>query len=73
MKLSTTKTNAFGSPNTGPVGQAYDGRVEYYSSSEREVKPKSPVAITNDTKLPRVDIVYMYADAPSDQIDMLIS
>src|SRR5689334_12612783 len=43
MKLSTTKTNAFGSPNTGPVGQAYDGRVEYYSSSEREVKPKRPV------------------------------
>src|SRR5678816_3623826 len=31
MKLSTTKTNAFGSPNTGPIGQAYDGRVEYYS------------------------------------------
>jgi len=72
MKLSTTKTNAFGSPNTGPVGQAYDGRVEYYSRSEREVKPKSPVMITNDTKLPRVDIVYMYADAPADQLDMLI-
>src|SRR6187397_3696164 len=73
MKLSTTKTNAFGSPNTGPVGQAYDGRVEYYSSSEREVKPKSPVTITNNTKLPRVDIVYMYADAPSDMIDMLVA
>jgi len=73
MKLSTTKTNAFGSPNTGPVGQAYDGRVEFYSSSDREVKPKSPVTITKDTKLPRVDIVYMYADAPSDQIDMLVS
>src|SRR6187397_3384854 len=73
MKLSTTKTNAFGSPNTGPVGQAYDGRVEYYSRSEREVKPKSPVMLTKDTKLPRVDIVYMYADAPSDQLDLLIS
>src|SRR6187401_1557622 len=73
MKMSTTKTNAFGSPNTGPVGQAYDGRVEYYSSSDREVNPKSPVVITKDTKLPRVDIVYMYADAPSDQIDLLIS
>jgi L-asparaginase len=72
MKLSTTKTNAFGSPNTGPVGQAYDGRVEFYSKSEREVKPANPVTITADTKLPRVDIVYMYADAPSDEIDMLI-
>jgi len=73
MKLSTTKTNAFGSPNTGPVGQAYDGRVEYYSSSEREVNPKKPIVLTPDTKLPRVDIVYMYADAPSDEIDLLIS
>jgi L-asparaginase len=73
MKLSTTKTNAFGSPNTGPVGQAYDGRVEYYSSSDREVNPKNPIVLTPETKLPRVDIVYMYADAPSDQIDLLIS
>jgi L-asparaginase len=73
MKLSTTKTNAFGSPNTGPVGQAYDGRVEYYSTSTREVNPKKPIVLTPDTKLPRVDIVYMYADAPPDLIDLLIS
>jgi L-asparaginase len=73
MKLSTTKTNAFGSPNTGPVGQAYDGRVEFYSSSDREVNPKKPIMLTPETKLPRVDIVYMYADAPSDQLDLLIS
>ena len=73
MKLSTTKTNAFGSPNTGPVGQAYDGRVEYYQSSVREVNVNSPFTVTADTKLPRVDIVYMYADAPADQIDLLIS
>src|SRR6187397_604702 len=73
MKLSTTKTNAFGSPNTGPVGQAYDGRVEFYSSSDREVNPKKPIVLTPETKLPRVDIVYMYADAPADQLDLLIS
>jgi L-asparaginase len=71
MKLSTTKTNAFGSPNTGPIGQAYDGRVEYYSNSVRE--GTTPFNISPDTKLPRVDIVYMYADAPPDQIDMLVA
>jgi len=73
MKLSTTKTNAFGSPNSGPVGQVYDGKVEYYSNSVREVNVNTPFSVTADTKLPRVDIVYMYADAPSDQIDMLVS
>lgn len=73
MKLSTTKTNAFGSPNTGPVGQSYDGKVEYYLTSIREVNVGTPFSITADTKLPRVDIVYMYADAPADQIDMLVA
>jgi L-asparaginase len=72
MKMSTTKTNAFGSPNTGPVGQAYDGKVEYYLKSEREVNVGTPFSVSMDTKLPRVDIVYMYADAPPDEIDMLI-
>jgi L-asparaginase len=73
MKMSTTFTNAFGSPNTGPIGHVYDGKVEYYANAVRERDPKSPVTITADMKLPRVDIVYMYADAPSDMIDMLVA
>jgi L-asparaginase len=73
MKLSTTKVNAFGSPNTGPIGQVYDGKVEFYQASMREVNEKTPFKVAADTKLPRVDIVYMYADAPSDMIDMLIA
>ncbi len=73
MKMSTTFTNAFGSPNTGPIGHAYDGKVEYYANATRERDPKSPVVIDANTKLPRVDIVYMYADAPPDQIDMLVN
>src|SRR6185503_21053509 len=48
MKMSTTKTNAFGSPNTGPIGHAYDGKVEYYANAVRERDPKSPVTITAD-------------------------
>ena len=73
MKMSTTFTNAFGSPNTGAIGHAFDGKVEYYANAVREVNPKSPVDIKADTKFPRVDIVYMYADAPSDMIDMLVA
>ena len=72
MKLSTTKVNAFGSPNSGPIGQVYDGKVEYYSTSMREVN--TPFSVK---RIPKVcqgfDIVYMYADAPSDQIDMLVA
>src|SRR6187401_2631232 len=73
MKMSTTFTNAFGSPNTGPIGHAYDGKVEYYANAVRERNPASPVTITASTKFPRVDIVYMDADAPPDMIDMLVA
>jgi L-asparaginase len=73
LKLSTTKVEAFGSLNSGPVGQVYDGKVEYYMSAIREENSKQPFKISADTKLPRVDIVYMYADAPSDMIDMLVA
>jgi L-asparaginase len=73
MKMSTTKTNAFGSPNTGAIGQVYDGKVEYYANSIRGVGNKSPFNINTNTTLPRVDIVYMYADASGDMIDYLVS
>jgi L-asparaginase len=73
MKLSTTKVEAFGSPNSGAIGQVYDGKVEYYMKSIREENTKTPFKFTADTQLPRVDIVYMYADAPPDMIDMLVA
>ncbi|UXE67213.1 MAG: asparaginase [Chryseotalea sp. WA131a] len=73
MKMSTTKVNAFYSPNTGPVGQVYDGKVEFYLASMREVNVTLPFSITNATVMPRVDIVYMYADASGDMIDFLVS
>jgi L-asparaginase len=68
-KVSTTKLNAFASPNTGPLGQVYDGKVEYYSTSIREVNVGSPFSVKLDSKIPRVDIVYMYADAPANLIN----
>lgn len=69
VKISTTKLNAFASPNTGPLGQVYDGKVEYYSTSLREVNVGSPFSVKIDSKIPRVGIVYMYADAPANLIN----
>src|SRR5678809_350930 len=60
MKMSTTFTNAFGSPNTGPIGHVYDGKVEYYSNAVREVNPQQPVKVTTGMYLLRVFFVYMY-------------
>jgi L-asparaginase len=73
VKISTTKLNAFASPNTGPLGQVYDGKVEYYSTSLREVNVGSPFNVKLDSKIPRVDIIYMYADAPANLINCEIA
>ncbi len=73
VKISTTKLNAFASPNTGPLGQVYDGKVEYYSTSLREVNVNSPFSVKMDSKIPRVDIVYMYADASGDLINCAVN
>ncbi|PWT73074.1 MAG: L-asparaginase 2 [Bacteroidetes bacterium] len=69
VKVSTTKLNAFTSPNTGPLGQVYDGKVAYYTTNLREVNVGTPFKVTSDTKFPKVDIIYMYADASSDLIN----
>ena len=73
VKISTTKLNAFASPNTGPLGQVYDGKVEYYSVSTREINVGSPFSVTLDSKIPKVDIVYMYADADGSQINCAVN
>lgn len=71
-KISTTKVNAFESPNGGPLGQVYDGQVVYYKSSDREEASAGIFKVTDATKLPKVEIVYVYADASPGYIDYLI-
>lgn len=72
IKVNTTKVEAFSALNTGPVGQVYDAKVEYYMHNDRSDR-KTPFDISKVEKLPRVEIVYMYADAPADAIDMWIA
>lgn len=68
IKISTTKLNAFASLNTGPLGQVYDGKVQYYAANLREVNA-TPFKVTKDTQFPKVDIIYMYADASANLIN----
>ncbi len=72
VKVNTTDVDAFASVNTGPVGQVYDNKVTYNLHNDRS-DLKTPFDISKVEKLPRVEIVYMYADAPADAIDMWIS
>lgn len=73
VKISTTKVNAFVSPNLGPLGQVYDGKVNYYMSSMRKSTSQTPFDVRSLAKLPKVGIVYMYADADETAINAFVA
>lgn len=71
-KSNSTSTATFQSADFGPVGLVYDGFVEYYRKTERLSGKDAPWDITNVTKLPRVEIAYMYADAPATAVNAFV-
>jgi L-asparaginase len=67
-KVNTTNVNAFASPNAGPIGQVYDGRVVYYSESLNKKGNNTPFDVSKLDSLPKVEIAYMYVDASASAI-----
>jgi len=65
VKTNTTNVNAFSSPNTGSIGQLYDGRVFYNAEPQKRHNGSSIFDITKMDSLPNVEIVYAYG-GPSD-------
>lgn len=72
-KTSTTHVEAFNAPNTGPIGQVYDGKVIYYQTNTRKSDKNTPFDVKGLTNLPKVEVVYMYADADPVVIDALVA
>jgi len=70
-KTNTTGLATFQSRNFGPIGLFYDGKVSYYYTSTRN--PKEKFDVTKLTTLPRVDIVYGYADASPTAINAVVN
>jgi len=73
VKTNSTHMEAFEAPNAGPIGQVYDAKVFYYQESTRKSDKNTPFDISGVTKMPRVEIVYMYADANPSMINHLVS
>jgi L-asparaginase len=68
-KTSTTAVQTFMSPLRGLVGVANYGKNDYYNNPVWKHTSASEFDVANVTQLPRVDIVYAYADMPPDSID----
>lgn len=72
-KTSTTAIQTFMSPVRGIVGISSYGKNDFYNSPRWKHTSGSEFDITNVTKLPRVDILYAYADMASDLVDCSVA
>ena len=74
QKMHTTRMDTFQSPNRGIAGMMNTGKAFFYSMNTTRHTTKSEFSVngkgTND--LPRVEIVYSYANLGGDMIDALV-
>ncbi|TLD98071.1 asparaginase [Helicobacter muridarum] len=61
-KTHTLNVDAFSSPNSGDMGYIIDGRVFFYTTPDKPHTTNSEFDISLLNELPRVDILYSYAN-----------
>lgn len=72
-KTSTTAVQTFMSPLRGLVGVSTYGKNDFYNTPQWKHTTGSEFDVTNVTQLPRVDILYAYADMSPDLIDASVA
>jgi len=72
-KTSTTAIQTFMSPLRGLVGIASYGKNDYYNTPTWKNTTESEFDIAGVSQLPRVDIIYAYADMTGDLIDFSVA
>jgi L-asparaginase len=71
-KMITTPVQTFQSPQEGLVGTVIFGETEFFHKPHGLNTTKSEFSVDGVKELPRVDIVYAYADNSPDIIDLLV-
>jgi L-asparaginase len=71
-KMHTTATDTFMSPYRGVIGATAYGVSQYYRSPFRKHTVDTPFNVDSPSRLPRVDILYIYEDMPGDLIDAAV-
>jgi L-asparaginase len=72
-KTSTTAVQTFMSPVRGLVGVASYGKNDWYSTPQWKHTTQTDFAVTPATKLARVDVIFIGADASADLIDAAVA
>ncbi|MCW5515716.1 type II asparaginase [Muriicola sp. Z0-33] len=69
-KMNTTNVNSFQSPIKGMLGGVFYGRLGFFREPNTKFGNTSEFSVEGIKELPRVDILYAYADMSPDLIDM---
>jgi len=74
-KTNTTSLDTFQSPNRGRAGVMSTGKAYFFSANTVRHTTKSEFSVAGKTAadLPRVEVVYSYANLGRDEIDCLVS
>jgi len=72
-KSHTTSVETFRPLNHGPIGDAYLAKNRWYERPALKHTLNSEFRVDKADTLPRVDIVYSYANAPRDLVDALVA
>jgi L-asparaginase len=74
QKMHTTRMDTFHSPNRGIAGMMHTGTAFFYSANMARHTSKSEFSLDGltATNLPRVDVVYSYADLGGEIVDALV-
>lgn len=71
-KTNTTQVDTFKSPDRGPVGHVETGGAELFEAPGGKHTTQSEFSVEGLDALPRVDIVYAYANMGRDLIDAAV-
>ncbi|MGC7590373.1 L-asparaginase 2 [Bisgaard Taxon 46] len=71
-KTSTTAVQTFASPNFGTLGYIQEDRVDYERSPESKHTVNTPFNVDKLDELPKVGIVYAYANMPTEPLQALL-
>ncbi len=72
-KTNTTSVETFMSPFRGLIGTSSYGVTTYFRGPIMKHTTDSEFDISSATKLPRVDILYIYEDMPGDPVDAAVN
>lgn len=73
QKMNTTDVQTFQDPDAGPLGYVYNSKPYYNMVTLHKHTTESVFDVTGLTSLPKVGIVYAYADVQPDMMDPILT